>query len=292
MSYCVFGSYLMLRPFTQLQSRDVLLKDIIADSEDIPEEIGKITIKRINRPGIKVVIPIKKIRKILRNNGYDIKIIHPDNKMFIRAEIPVSQVDFDYLNEIVKDRIMNKINLKSDEKLEIEWKYFSLKFPKNFDVSIDKYSSKYRKVYVTISWQGTKLRRIRGKINIMRSYKVLTARYDLEKGHKVSTGDIIEEIHYSFRKLPEISEGELIGKVLISRHRSGEIIKKAYLKKEIIVKKGQKIRISKTSDSLNISLLGIALNSGGIGDSIKVKSLGTKSTYSCQIVNKNKIEFF
>lgn len=290
--YCLSASEIVLKPYTQVQSREVLMNDIVADGEDLPEEIGEIVVKKINRPGIKVIIQVKKIRKILKNKGYDYKIIHPDRKMYIRAEIPVIQINLDYLNEIVYESIQDKINLQNDEKLQIEWRYSNLKFPENFDVRIDKYSQKYRKVFATIFWDGIKLRSITGKVQIERCYRVISARYDLEKGHKITSEDIIEEVHYSLRKIPEISEDELIGNILIRQHRAGEIIKKAYLKKEIVVNKGQKVRIFKNSGGLSIALSGMALTSGGIGDLIKVRSLGTKNIYSCQINDKKIIEIY
>ena len=292
MSYNLTASDIILKSFTHVQNRMVIMGDIIENCDDLPYELYEIPVKKINRPGIKVIIPVKMIRKVLEKKGYDYTIIHPDKKMYIRVEIPVVQIDYDDLNEIVYESIQDDINLQSDEKMEIDWRYSNLKFPKEYDIVIDKYSRKFRKVYVTIFWDGTKLRTLKGKVEIKRSSRVIIAKYELEKGHKITADDITEEVQYSVRKIPEVSFEELLGKVLIKRHRSGEIIKKAYLKKELIVMKGQKVRIAKVNGSLRISLSGIALNSGGIGDMVKVKTFGNRNTYSCFINSKNKIEIY
>lgn len=121
---------------------------------------------------------------------------------------------------------------------------------------------------------------------------VLVARQGLIKGKQVTVNDIHEtEMDTQKLKLGYFTnKNELIG--LICKHDipPDNPFNPYNIELAKLVHKGEQITIIANHDNLTISVDGIALNEGVLGDTVKVKNLSSKRIIEAQVTGKKNVK--
>ncbi len=107
--------------------------------------------------------------------------------------------------------------------------------------------------------------------------QVLVTNSPLRRGHVISAGDVSLQSRDSSRlNRAYLSDPEqVIGKVLKKNLARKALFTSAVLTAPHIIDKGQHVDLQAGSAGLNVSVTGIALSSGAVGDKIRVKNLSS-----------------
>ncbi len=90
--------------------------------------------------------------------------------------------------------------------------------------------------------------------------------------------------------LEDIKPEELDGRLALKSVRSGLPISSAYFGDPLDVEKGQMVTVLVQGKGFSIKEMALALNSGNVGDTIKVESVVNNSVYPVRITGKNKAD--
>ncbi len=82
---------------------------------------------------------------------------------------------------------------------------------------------------------------------------------------------------------------DIIGLVCKQNLIQGSAFNPAILQTAVLIHKGEQVRIQAISEMLNVSMEGIALNDGSLGDTIKVKNLSSKRIIEAQIQARKQV---
>jgi flagella basal body P-ring formation protein FlgA len=82
----------------------------------------------------------------------------------------------------------------------------------------------------------------------------------------------------------------IVGTVAKRNIARGKIITPSDLKLANLIHKGERVIISALSNSIKVSMKGVAINSGTLGDIIRVKNLSSKRVIEAKIVARGKVE--
>lgn len=121
---------------------------------------------------------------------------------------------------------------------------------------------------------------------------VLLTKQALKKGTKIQFGDLYQS-EMDAQKLKQgyfTDPKELLGLVCAKNIAPDTPLNPYNVELAKIVIKGQKVDIIATNGSLNISMAGIALSDGVLGDVIKVKNVTSKKTIEAQISGRQKVK--
>lgn len=116
---------------------------------------------------------------------------------------------------------------------------------------------------------------------------VLVAARTLQKGDILTKADIKLAKHdlasLAYGYFETINSG--IGLKIKKRASAGDVLTPAMLKKPKVVKRGQKITILAESGSMEVRMMGEAMNNGAVGDRIKVMNLKTRQKFDAVIIS-------
>jgi flagellar basal body P-ring formation protein FlgA len=121
---------------------------------------------------------------------------------------------------------------------------------------------------------------------------VVICKHHLPKGTTISSNDI----RLSERDIKQLKRGyfqnkeEVIG--LITKHnlQPGRTISPYNLSLPALVNRGEEIIITAINKSIQVSMKGIAINSGTLGEIIRVKILSSNRIIEAKIVKRRKVE--
>lgn len=127
------------------------------------------------------------------------------------------------------------------------------------------------------------------KISVQKT--ILVAKRPLLKGTQIGKDDIeIATVDVSLLKQGYFTKMEdIIGLVCKQNLIQGSAFNPAILQTAIMIHKGEQVRIQAVGDMLSVSMEGIALNDGSLGDIIKVKNLSSKRIIEAQIQAKKQV---
>lgn len=121
---------------------------------------------------------------------------------------------------------------------------------------------------------------------------VLVAKQMLIKGHKINSNDIYQtELDAQKLKQGYFTESrELMG--LICKHdiSPNSPLNPYNIELPKMVHKGEQVSIIATKDNLSVSMNGIAMTDGILGDPVKVKSLSSKRIIEAQVSGRKKVK--
>ncbi|WBV68308.1 flagellar basal body P-ring formation chaperone FlgA [Legionella pneumophila] len=128
------------------------------------------------------------------------------------------------------------------------------------------------------------------KITIFKS--VLVAKRALLKGTKISNSDIYQT-ELDVQKLKQgyfTDSKELIGLVCKHDITPNSPLNPFNIELAKLVHKGEQVSIIAAHDNLTVSMDGIAMDEGALGDSVKVKNLSSKRIIEAQVTGKKTVK--
>ncbi|MDI9819294.1 MULTISPECIES: flagellar basal body P-ring formation chaperone FlgA [unclassified Legionella] len=128
-------------------------------------------------------------------------------------------------------------------------------------------------------------------VKIILQKTVLIAKRPLAKGIQLVSTDIdTQEVDVSQLKQGYFSKTEdVIGQICKTAINQGNVITPNNLQTAALIHKGEQVTIQALSDTINVSMKGIALSDGVIGEMIKVKNLTSKKIVEAQVSAPNKV---
>jgi len=136
--------------------------------------------------------------------------------------------------------------------------------------------------------------RIFTTVNIRLFDRALVAKKPLKRGQLVKEEDVdiqqieVKNSHFSY--LLDHERGLVINHVLKRNLNRGDLFKRLHLKKQTLINKGDRVTIVVKQPGFQISMEGIALNEGGVGEKIKLKNIKTKKIIQGIVVNKQLVQ--
>ncbi len=118
-------------------------------------------------------------------------------------------------------------------------------------------------------YQGNKVFSV--ALNLLWRCRVLTAKRNIYPGERLSKENTEGSYRY-LERCPKIPEGSLSNFVARKPIKRGTPIERRLLKKEFLVKRGERVRVFYESDSIRIEFESKAYDNGYFGDSVRVKS--------------------
>ena len=115
-------------------------------------------------------------------------------------------------------------------------------------------------------------------IKISLKKMVLVAKHPLAKGSLITENDIVETtIDTTLLKHGYFSDrNEVVGHVCKQEITEGHALTPANIKMAFLINKGDQVSIQAVNETLTVSMNGIALNDGSIGEMIRVQNLSSK----------------
>jgi flagella basal body P-ring formation protein FlgA len=129
-------------------------------------------------------------------------------------------------------------------------------------------------------------------IKIKASVAVLTSQNYLIRDHKIRNNDILiqkRDIH-RLKRGYFTNKQQVVGKLAKRNIGKGKVITPADLKQAKLVYKGERVIISAVGKSLKVSMKGVAVNSGSVGEIIRVKNLSSSRIIEAKVVARGKVQ--
>lgn len=122
--------------------------------------------------------------------------------------------------------------------------------------------------------------------------KVVTTRHSLPKGYRINKTDLrlmnmnIKKLRYGYFN----DEKMIIGMITKRNLRPGQIISPKYLMFPQLVKRGDSVTINAINQAIKVSMKGIAIENGKLGDTIRVKNLSSSKVIDAKVVTSGQVE--
>jgi len=147
---------------------------------------------------------------------------------------------------------------------------------------------------VAVSVSGTSMGRLTlsGEAHIMKD--VVVAAVSIPRGETLSA----DQLTLASRPVPPSGDGILtdpalaVGRTATRPIASGTELTSRLVKAPPLVKRGDGVRISYTQSGLVITATGIARETGGLGDYIKVKNSRSGKNITCRVIGQCRVEPF
>ncbi len=135
------------------------------------------------------------------------------------------------------------------------------------------------------------LRRITATLDLRWRCAVLIAQEDIARGERVFPWQVgYKEMYLGRCPRKEISSTEeLINYIALRYIKKGERVKKSFLKKEPLIRRGDEVDVVFRKGALEISFKGKALDTGFYGDTIRVKSLNTGKILRGRVISEEAV---
>jgi len=116
---------------------------------------------------------------------------------------------------------------------------------------------------------------------------------DKSKGEKITKSDLILSMEKNFLTREAFEKvTPALGKILKRSLKKGTILKKNHLKPDWLVYKNQKITIENSIGKIKVTMEGIALKNGVMGDRVLVRNISSNKTIEGFVNGDKKITIF
>lgn len=130
------------------------------------------------------------------------------------------------------------------------------------------------------------------RVELRLTLPVRVARHDLPAGHRVQAGDLLAksmEVSHLFREFTPRDE-DLVGRRTLRRIRIGQLLGPGQLQAPLLVKRKDLVLLRAAGEGFAATMKGIALEDGGLGDSIKVRNQSSGRTVQGWVVEPGVVE--
>ncbi len=121
---------------------------------------------------------------------------------------------------------------------------------------------------------------------------VISAAQSLPKRSIINEDDLVTE----FRDISMLGSNiiddvdEIIGKELKKSLRGGAVLYSHFLKNPPLVKRGDLVTILATTGTLKVTVPGEIKNTGGLGDTVRVKNMMSRRTLQARVIDEGLVE--
>ena len=281
---------LFLKERAEVKGDRVLLKEIaqIKGSSLEEEILGQIPVATSPSPCRKRFLTKRevagRIASYLERNRVSFKEIAVKGAPQIEVYRPCTFID----GERVKRLIESYLKENYPDVVLISAPSPSIRIPESSyreEVSLDSMGRGYaRFVYKILSPEGKVIRKLWIPVRIDRKVKAVEARVSIPRGTLI-TKEMVKsaEIPSMRARGAPSSLNEVVGKVARRDILPGEVIKERDLVPNFVVKKGKPVKVVYDSGPIHIELLGVALDSGAVGNIIRVKNVSTGKILRCRV---------
>ena len=166
-----------------------------------------------------------------------------------------------FINRELKKRFGEEVKLSS-------FRILSSIIPEKFDGFELKVNKGNPRGYLYLK-KGNKVFSI--ALNLLWKCKLLLARKNIEPGERLREDKV--RVNYSYlKRCPRIPEGSLRNYVSRKFIKAGALIEKSSLRKEFLVKRGDKVKAFYEKGGIRIEFESVAFDNGYWGDFIRLKS--------------------
>jgi flagella basal body P-ring formation protein FlgA len=154
----------------------------------------------------------------------------------------------------------------------------------------DEYTPGLLVLRLKVILNGQEVRTVPVTVRLHIKAQVVIAQRGLERFQIILPGDLATELR-------DVRQGEEVfflpepGKYRVTRAlRQGEVLKRKDLQLVPEVLKGTKVSLTVTSGSLRLSLIGLAMEDGWLGDTIRVKNIDSKQIVMANVTGAGQVE--
>ncbi len=135
-------------------------------------------------------------------------------------------------------------------------------------------------------------RLLRAKLKVSWRVRVPVAVTDIERGEVITQDRVRWEYRYISKHIRDIPTKDTVlsDYEAMRMIKSGEIIKKRFLRKRYLVKKGDMVRLFYRRGSIEISYEGEALENGYRGSLIRVRVLSSGKIIKGKVLSEGEVE--
>lgn len=145
---------------------------------------------------------------------------------------------------------------------------------------------------VTVQCESEKPWQLYVPVTVAKMANIYVANSALMKGDVVNESDLrlvktdINQLH----SRPMFSANNIVGMVAKHPIAQGSPFTENYLKFPTLIKKGESVAIVAAAGGLNIRMTGEALDSGAIGQRIRIKNASSKKIIEAIVINSNTVQ--
>lgn len=133
-------------------------------------------------------------------------------------------------------------------------------------------------------------RKVSVLLNLLWKCEVLTVLERIPRGERVYPWKVSVEERFMGRcPRQDLSHGELVNYITLKELFEGEVLKKSYLKREPLVRRGERVSVFLKRGNIEISFTGEALENGFLGDRVRVRFLGNGRVLWGRVVGEGKV---
>ncbi len=233
------------------------------------------------------VITQKEIKQLLAGN-----LIDPKHIRFVGSAVAVhahAKLTKERLEDAIRSYIQNHYK-------DVRIKRIYVEVPKGitgYRLHIAPSSQSFSHIYlnITIDADNERLAR-RASVQIERYAKVPVAVRDIPRGALIHP----EDITYQKKRITNASQlrsmpQSIVGSVARSPIHSGAVIKPYMVTPDYAVKKHKNVKILYQKGAIRIELLGLALDNGNIGDTVRVKNLSSNKVLQCKVLQSGVVQY-
>ncbi|MBF0162030.1 MAG: flagellar basal body P-ring formation protein FlgA [Magnetococcales bacterium] len=139
---------------------------------------------------------------------------------------------------------------------------------------------------VTVSVEGARAARIQVAVTVKQRVQVPVLLRDYKRGELVEAGDVqLREWELSAPLSGRLRNPEdAVGKAVNRDVRTGQVLLEKWLEEPVVVKRGDRVRVTLIRGGLKIETSGVAMQPGRIGEHISLRNTESKSLYEAQII--------
>lgn len=265
---------LYLKNTTEVSSKDVLLGDLLVNSESVPVAWTK---RRVLAAPASGEVSYQTLTSIAYGLGRfeDMKTVTLSGEPVIAISRRDRRMEKDEFNEPLISYLENTDPWKGND-LDVD----VLSIPRNTRIPsgkttykiarIDRKTSKgYSVAHVTVLVDGEDIIDVPVGIEIHFLTEVWVAAQTLERGHILQPGDLRSEMHVVDATISYVSSKEEVGGYELNRTQTvGSLLRRNMISKPLCAKRGDWVSINALGKNLHITLRGKAMANGRLGDRI------------------------
>jgi len=284
-------SAFIILPEVRVKNEIVTLEDIVWTlDENVLHKLENIEVGRIRIPGGRIILRkntvLSKLSLVDISNS---KIEIPDRIIIERAFSSLKKTDLDEIIRVELSKVYGDTSY--DYKIDIAIGEIVRMPIGNLSYYLDKSAQERilgrRDLTLLVYEEDKEVYRIPFNLDVGKYIKEYTLKRDVKDGDEFSTAlvDIKEEFVYEESQLNsfEYKEGQIFTKTLLA----GTKLNSSHLDKKSLIKKDENVQIYLNFGNMQVRDKGIALDSGDIGDEIRVKNIRTEKTIR-GIIRKDK----
>ena len=278
----LMASPLKLKKEVLISGNKLYFKDLVLNPQFLDDKDKNIVVKEFRsiRGGIITQFHLK---RFLTKNSLNYQLEKIEGVIKVKVKL-VDQLE--RVKEEIKNYLKNNF-LAKNSSFKVELKYYSLELPENIKVKIDRV--RHNRGSFSILWEGKVIKRGFFSFSLQKVVKVPVALREIKAGEVIQKDDfkwcekVVEEDndYKSVNPLGMVAARNILPETIIQNYD---------IRKKILVKKGQLISLIKKSGEITLLLKGIAMEAGGKGEIIKVRSKNNpQKIFECLIKDKDTI---